>query len=130
MTFCCELLLSSLLSETNGNTVNPLDIGIHYNSQILHIGILICMKSKCSKCAFIITGQNVGKQMLSLKKRVHCVACYHIFFLVRSSLEQAGWAIEKLKLDLSEANTRNSMLAKEVDERHASMEKSSQSKLL
>ena len=48
----------------------------------------------------------------------------------RSSLEQAGWAIEKLKLDLTEANTRNSMLAKEVDERHASMEKSSESKLL
>ncbi|XP_052276394.1 ninein-like protein isoform X3 [Dreissena polymorpha] len=49
---------------------------------------------------------------------------------LKSSLEQAVWAKEKLKLDLSEANARNALLAKEVDERHANMEKSTQEQLL
>ncbi|WAR18242.1 NINL-like protein [Mya arenaria] len=49
---------------------------------------------------------------------------------LRSSLEQACWAEEKLRQDLGEANARNALLAKEVDERHANMEKASHTKLL
>jgi len=48
----------------------------------------------------------------------------------RSSVEQGVWAKEKLRGDLAEANARNALLAKEVDERHASMEKTNNAKLL
>lgn len=47
----------------------------------------------------------------------------------RSSLEQQVWATEKLKQDLTEANARNALLAKEVDERHLQIEQSTEKKL-
>ncbi|XP_021369452.1 ninein-like protein isoform X3 [Mizuhopecten yessoensis] len=49
---------------------------------------------------------------------------------LKSTLEQFNWETEKLKQDLSEANLRNIKLAKEVDERHAHMEQSTERKLL
>uniref|UniRef100_A0A8W8I4L1 EF-hand domain-containing protein n=1 Tax=Magallana gigas TaxID=29159 RepID=A0A8W8I4L1_MAGGI len=48
---------------------------------------------------------------------------------LKSSLEQQVWATEKLKQDLTEANARNALLAKEVDERHLQIEQSTEKKL-
>ena len=39
------------------------------------------------------------------------------------------WATDKLKQDLTEANARNALLAKEVDERHLQIEQSTERKL-
>lgn len=58
----------------------------------------------------------------------HSITTQHLYF--RSLNEQYSWATDKLKQDLSEANARNSMLAKEVDERHAHLEQSSEKKLV
>lgn len=44
----------------------------------------------------------------------------------RSSLEQMIGERDKLRNDLAEANERASLLAQEVDDRHARMEKASQ----
>ncbi|XP_062574598.1 ninein-like protein isoform X2 [Saccostrea cucullata] len=48
---------------------------------------------------------------------------------IKSSLEQQTWATDKLKQDLTEANSRNALLAKEVDERHLQIEQSTEKKL-
>ncbi|XP_078313174.1 uncharacterized protein LOC111128949 isoform X3 [Crassostrea virginica] len=48
---------------------------------------------------------------------------------IKSSLEQQVWATDKLKQDLTEANARNALLAKEVDERHLQIEQSTERKL-
>ncbi|XP_061164578.1 ninein-like [Saccostrea echinata] len=48
---------------------------------------------------------------------------------IKSSLEQQMWATDKLKQDLTEANSRNALLAKEVDERHLQIEQSTEKKL-
>lgn len=49
---------------------------------------------------------------------------YH--FEIRSSLEQMIGERDKLRNDLAESNERASLLAQEVDDRHARMEKASQ----
>lgn len=57
-------------------------------------------------------------------------SCQQEIRQLKSLNEQYAWATDKLKQDLSEANTRNSLLAKEVDERHAHLEQSSEKKLV
>ncbi|XP_071163583.1 ninein-like protein isoform X3 [Mytilus edulis] len=57
-------------------------------------------------------------------------SCQQEIRQLKSLNEQYSWATDKLKQDLSEANARNSMLAKEVDERHAHLEQSSEKKLV
>ncbi|KAK3093147.1 hypothetical protein FSP39_011849 [Pinctada imbricata] len=65
-------------------------------------------------------------------------AIYHASFVsyqqeiqhLKSLMEQQTWAIEKLRQDLGEANSRNAMLAKEVDERHLHMEQTAEKKLM
>ena len=80
-------------------------------NQIYHIII--------SSQAFLIRSAPLGR-----KKDNSC-----FLFIFRSSLEQQVWATDKLKQDLTEANARNALLAKEVDERHLQIEQSTERKL-
>lgn len=67
---------------------------------------------------------NTGLILLYYGQReITLVICF------RSSLEQQVWATDKLKQDLTEANSRNALLAKEVDERHLQIEQSTEKKL-
>ncbi|XP_056021041.1 ninein-like protein isoform X3 [Ostrea edulis] len=56
-------------------------------------------------------------------------SCQQEIIHLKSSLEQQVWATDKLKQDLTEANSRNALLAKEVDERHLQIEQSTEKKL-
>lgn len=57
----------------------------------------------------------------------------YIFFtfnlLVRSCLEQMTGERDKLHSDLAEANQRAALIATEVDDRHARMERASQTQI-
>lgn len=53
-----------------------------------------------------------------------------ICILIRSALEQEREENKKLHLDLSESNARNSLLAREVDERQLHLDKSWESRMM
>lgn len=55
-----------------------------------------------------------------------CLCTKNVYLFVRLSLEHMSGERDKLRADMMDANQRASLLAQEVDDHHARLEKSSQ----
>ena len=67
--------------------------------------------------------------VVCVRCEAHVCSC-EVCVMCRSTQEQATAEINKLKSDLAEANSRISLLVKEGDERHTTLEKSRDRDLL
>ncbi|XP_071079428.1 ninein-like protein isoform X2 [Haliotis cracherodii] len=74
--------------------------------------------------------QALANENLDAVSHAALVTCQQELRHLRSCVDALTSERDKLKLDLQESNARAVLLAKEVDERHAHMEKSNESKLL
>ncbi|XP_067681947.1 ninein-like protein isoform X2 [Haliotis asinina] len=74
--------------------------------------------------------QALANENLDNVSHAALVSCQQELRHLRSCVDALTSERDKLKLDLQESNARAALLAKEVDERHAHMEKSNESKLL
>ncbi|XP_052767676.1 ninein-like protein isoform X2 [Mya arenaria] len=104
------------------NVTKPADV-------LLALGFDLGAKVSLSELSAALEQELYNVEDQSIVYQAATATLQHEVSHLRSSLEQACWAEEKLRQDLGEANARNALLAKEVDERHANMEKASHTKL-
>ncbi|KAK3610897.1 hypothetical protein CHS0354_017499 [Potamilus streckersoni] len=103
---------------------------IHHGTDVLlALGIDLNTKVNLADLSYALEQELLNAEEQSLVYQASLASYQQELRHLKASLEQQLWASEKLKLDLSEANARNSLLVKEVDERHAHMEKSTETKL-
>ncbi|KAL3873034.1 hypothetical protein ACJMK2_036196 [Sinanodonta woodiana] len=129
--------LFSLLDPEHTGFAKPeaiIDLWEKYNIHngtdvLLALGIDLNTKVNLADLSYALEQELLNAEEQSLVYQVALASYQQELRHLKASLEQQLWASEKLKLDLSEANARNSLLVKEVDERHAHMEKSTESKL-
>ena len=69
---------------------------------------------------------DAASQPSSRVLRAGVACCQNEVFVTRSSLENVSFERDKLRMDLTEANQRALMLAQEIDDQNARLERASQ----